>query len=47
MRIGVAEGHLAMDYAEHARTYKMFLKLTGLVIAGVVILMACLAIFVV
>jgi len=47
MRIDVAEGHPAMDYAEHERTYKTFLKLTGIVIAGIVVLMASLAIFVV
>jgi Bacterial aa3 type cytochrome c oxidase subunit IV len=47
MRIDRSEGHPAMDYAEHERTYKRFLKLTGYLIAGVVILMACLAIFVV
>jgi Bacterial aa3 type cytochrome c oxidase subunit IV len=47
MRIDRSEGHTAMDYAEHERTYKRFLKLTGYLIAGVVILMACLAIFVV
>jgi aa3 type cytochrome c oxidase subunit IV len=47
MRIDTSEGHPAMDYAEHDRTYKLFLKLTGYVIIGVVALMACLAIFVV
>jgi len=36
-----------MDYAEHERTYKLFLQLTGYLIAGAAILMACLAIFVV
>jgi aa3 type cytochrome c oxidase subunit IV len=47
MRIDQSEGHPAMDYAEHDRTYKLFLKLTGYVIVGVIALMACLAIFVV
>ena len=47
MRIDQSEGHPAMDYAEHGRTYRLFLKLTGFVIIGVVALMACLAIFVV
>jgi Bacterial aa3 type cytochrome c oxidase subunit IV len=47
MRVDVSEGHPAMDYAEHERTYKMFLKLTGFLIVGVVVLMACLTIFVV
>jgi hypothetical protein len=36
-----------MDYVEHDWTYKLFVKLTGIVIVGVVALMACLAIFVV
>jgi hypothetical protein len=47
MRIDPAEGHPAMDYAEHQRTYKLFLKMTLYTIASVVILMAILAIFVV
>jgi hypothetical protein len=47
MKINPAEGHPAMDYAEHARTYKLFLKLTAYLIIGVVVLMALLAIFVV
>ena len=47
MKINPAEGHLAMDYAEHERTYKLFLKLTAYLIIGVVVLMALLAIFVV
>jgi hypothetical protein len=36
-----------MDYAEHEKAYKLFLKLSGYLIVGVVVLMACLAIFVV
>jgi hypothetical protein len=47
MRIDRSEGHTAMDYAEHERTYKLFLKLSGYLIVGVIVLMACLAIFVV
>ncbi len=47
MKIDPAEGHPAMDYAEHERTYKLFLKLTGYLIIGVVIIMAFLAMFVV
>ncbi|HEX2380275.1 MAG TPA: aa3-type cytochrome c oxidase subunit IV [Methyloceanibacter sp.] len=47
MRIDRSEGHPAMDYAEHERTYKLFLKLSGYLIVGVIVLMACLAIFVV
>jgi hypothetical protein len=47
MKLNPAEGHPAMDYAEHERTYKLFLKLTGYLIISVVIIMALLAIFVV
>lgn len=36
-----------MDYSEHQKTYKLFLKLTILTIAGVVALMAFLYLFVV
>ncbi len=46
MKIDPSEGHPAMDYAEHERTYKLVLKLTGYLIVGVVIVMAFLAIFV-
>ena len=28
MKINPNEGHPAMDYAEHERTYKLFIKLT-------------------
>jgi hypothetical protein len=47
MHIDPAEGHPAMDYSEHQRTYKLFLKMTLYTIVSVVILMAILAIFVV
>jgi hypothetical protein len=47
MQINPSEGHPAMDYAEHQKTYKLFTKLTISVIVGVVILMAALALFVV
>jgi len=47
MNINPAEGHPAMDYAEHERTYKLFVKLTVYLIISVVVLMALLAIFVV
>ena len=47
MQIDPNEGHPAMDYAEHQRTYKLFTKLTRLPVVGVVVLMALLAIFVV
>ena len=47
MKIDPSEGHPAMDYAEHEKTYKLFLKLTVYTILGVVVLMALLAVFVV
>jgi len=47
MRIDPKEGHPAMDYAEHEKTYKLFLKLTVYVLVSVVALMAFLAVFVV
>jgi hypothetical protein len=47
MKLNPAEGHPAMDYAEHERTYRLFLKLTGYLIISVIIIMALLAIFVV
>lgn len=46
MRIDPKEGSPAMDYAEHTKTYKLFCKLTALTIAGVVIVMVLLAVFV-
>ena len=36
-----------MDYSEHEKTYKLFLKLTVYTIVGVIVLMALLAVFVV
>ena len=47
MHIDPKEGHPAMDYAEHQRTYRLFLKLTIYTIVGVAALMAFLYIFVV
>ncbi|MFZ2017504.1 MAG: aa3-type cytochrome c oxidase subunit IV [Methyloceanibacter sp.] len=47
MKIDHAEGHPAMDYAEHERTYKLFTKLSIYLVISVVVLMALLAIFVV
>jgi Bacterial aa3 type cytochrome c oxidase subunit IV len=47
MHLDPAEGHPAMDYAEHERTYKLFTKMTLYTIVSVAILMALLAIFVV
>jgi hypothetical protein len=47
MKIDPSEGHPAMDYAEHQKTYKLFLKLTLYTIVGVIVLMALMAVFVV
>jgi hypothetical protein len=47
MHIDPKECHPAMDYNEHQKTYKLFLKLTVYIIVGVVALFALLAIFVV
>lgn len=47
MHIDPADCHHAMDYNEHQKTYKMFLKLTIATIVSVVVLMALLAVFVV
>jgi len=47
MRIDPSEGHPAMDYAEHEKTYKLFLKGTVWLVSGVVVLMALLFAFVV
>lgn len=47
MRIDPSEGHPAMDYTEHEKTYKLFLKMTVYTVVGVVVLMALLYMFVV
>lgn len=47
MHIDPKEGHPAMDYAEHERTYKLFCKLTLYSIVSMVVLMAALYLFVV
>jgi hypothetical protein len=47
MKIDMSEGHAAMDYPEHIKTYKLFLKLTVMTIVGTAITMALLAYFVV
>jgi hypothetical protein len=46
MRIDPNEGHPAMDYAEHGKTYKLFLKGTVWLVVSVVVLMALLFAFV-
>jgi hypothetical protein len=35
----------AMDYAEHERTYRMFLRLVQYTLAGVAVILALLALF--
>jgi hypothetical protein len=47
MKIDMSAGHPAMDYPEHVKTYKLFLKLAVVTIVGTAITMALLAYFVV
>ena len=47
MHIDPKECHPAMDYSEHEKTYKLFIKLTIYTVVATVALMALLAIFVV
>ena len=47
MKIDPSECHPSMDYVEHQKTYKLFLKLTVYTIVSVVVLMVLMAIFVV
>jgi hypothetical protein len=47
MHIDPKECHPAMDYTEHQKTYRLFLKGTVYLLASVVVLMVLLAIFVV
>jgi hypothetical protein len=47
MHIDPKECSPAMDYTEHAKTYKLFCKLAAYTIVGVVAVMVLLAIFVV
>jgi hypothetical protein len=47
MHIDPSQGHPAMDYAEHQRTYSLFLKGTVVLIVGVIVIMVLLAVFVV
>ncbi len=46
MHIDPKECSPAMDYSEHAKTYKLFCKLTAYTIVGVVVVMVLLAVFV-
>jgi hypothetical protein len=47
MSINTSGGHPAMDYAEHTRTYHSFLRLTKMLIAFLVVLLAGMAFFLV
>lgn len=47
MKIDPKECHPAMDYAEHQKTYSLFIKLSVWTVISVVIVMALLYIFVV
>jgi len=38
-------GHSAMDYAEHEKTYRVFIKVAKYTVAGVAVLLALLAFF--
>ena len=38
-------GHPAMDYAEHEKTYRMFVKVTQYTVAGMAVFLALLAFF--
>jgi hypothetical protein len=45
--IDLTGGHSAMDYAEHERTYKQFLRFTKISIVFLVVLMGGMAYFLV
>ena len=47
MHIDPAECHPDMDYTEHQKTYRLFLKIALYTILGVAVLMALMAVFVV
>jgi hypothetical protein len=47
MHIDPKECHPAMDYAEHQKSYKLFLKGTIYLVISVIAIMAFLALFVV
>jgi hypothetical protein len=46
MHIDPKDCHPAMDYTEHQKTYRLFLKGTLYLLVGVVVIMAGLALFV-
>lgn len=45
MGVDTSRGHPAMDYAEHERTYRAFLGWTKFAIAGCVVILAGMALF--
>ncbi len=45
MSVDTSKGHPAMDYQEHQKTYRLFLKLTQLVIVSVILLLIAMAAF--
>lgn len=47
MSIDTSNGHKAMDYPEHVRTYNGFIQLTKITIISLVILLAGMAYFLV
>ena len=47
MKIDPSECHPAMDYNEHQKSYKLFLKGTLYLLVAVIAIMALMAIFVV
>ncbi len=47
MSIDTSNGHPAMDYAEHTRTYQGFLRISVILIVMTVILLALMAFFLV
>ena len=47
MSVDTSNGHSAMDYAEHKRTYAGFVRGTTIAIALIVLLLIFMAVFVV
>ncbi len=47
MSIDTSKGHPAMDYAEHERTYKGFVKATTYCTIGIIAILAAMAVFLV
>jgi len=47
MSIDTSDGHPAMDYSEHQRTYRGFLQVTKIVIVATVVLLVLMLAFLV